>query len=391
MESLLTAAVYIAGISVTATLFVVLLAVIIGFAALLAYWYIALYGKAPQQPKKWLDRHAQNPILGPNPSAWWESEAVFNPAAFLHDGKIHLLYRAIGADGVSRIGYAASTDGVHFTRTNEPIYDPSGEMLRRAAEARKRLSYAPLSYNQVTHGSGGGWGGCEDPRAVIIDGELHMTFTSFEGWSNVRIMLTSLPLDNLSCGIFNWSKGLYLSPPGEVQKNWVLFPEKIKGRFALMHNIYPTVEIAYFTQKQIEDGEYVCSRFAREARKGKWDTYMRGAGAPPLKTKEGWLLLYHAVDEKEPHKYKVGALLLDLEDPTKVLHRSDSPILEPDLWYENDWKPGVVYASGAVIFNGDLIVYYGGGDKYIAAAKANLDDFLRKLTHHEHAVLEPIV
>ncbi|MDQ5955630.1 MAG: hypothetical protein QG621_633, partial [Patescibacteria group bacterium] len=349
-----------------------------------------LYWKPATQEKSWLNRSSENPVLGPDPSAWWESEAVFNPAAFVHEGKIHLLYRAIGSDGVSRIGYAMSDDGVHFTRHREPAYDPSGEMLRRAAESRKRLSYTPLSYSPVNYGSGGGWGGSEDPRAVIIDGELHMTFTSFEGWSNVRIMMTTMSLENLSCGLFNWSNGVYLSPPGEVQKNWVLFPEKIKGRFALMHNIYPTVEIAYFTQKQIEDGEYICSRFAREARKGAWDTYMRGAGAPPLKTPEGWLLLYHAVDEKEPHKYKVGALLLDLADPTKVLYRSDTPILEPDHWYENDWKPGVVYASGAVIFNGELIVYYGGGDKYIAAAKANLNDFLYKLTHHQQAVLQPV-
>ena len=388
MDSFLTAAIMIAGVSVTATLFVVLLAVLIGFIGLITYWFLTLYGKP--QKEAWLHRSTENPILGPNPNAWWESEAVFNPAAFVHDGKIHLRYRAIGSDGVSRIGYATSADGVHFARHPEPAYDPSVEMLQRAAESRKRLSYTPLSYNPVTYGSGGGWGGSEDPRAVIIDGELHMTFTAFEGWSNVRIMLTSLSLENLSCGMFNWNKGVYLSPPGEVQKNWVLFPEKIKGRFALMHNISPTIEIAYFTQKQIEDGEYVCSRFTREARKGNWDTYLRGAGAPPLKTSEGWLLLYHAVDEKEPHKYKVGALLLDLTDPTKVLHRSDSPILEPDQWYENDWKPGVVYASGAVIFNGELIVYHGGRDKYIAAAKANLNDFLYKLTHHQQTLLQPV-
>lgn len=390
MDSFLTAAVLIAGVTVSATLFMVLLAVLIGFIGLITYWFLTLYWKPATQEKTWLNRSSENPVLGPDPSAWWESEAVFNPAAFVHDGRIHLLYRAIGSDGVSRIGYAMSDDGVHFTRHREPAYDPSGEMLRRAAESRKRLSYTPLSYSPVNYGSGGGWGGSEDPRAVIIDGELHMTFTSFEGWSNVRIMMTTMSLENLSCGLFNWSNGVYLSPPGEVQKNWVLFPEKIKGRFALMHNIYPTVEIAYFTQKQIEDGEYICSRFAREARKGAWDTYMRGAGAPPLKTPEGWLLLYHAVDEKEPHKYKVGALLLDLADPTKVLYRSDTPILEPDHWYENDWKPGVVYASGAVIFNGELIVYYGGGDKYIAAAKANLNDFLYKLTHHQQAVLQPV-
>ena len=390
MDSILAAAIVLANISMTAMLFVLLVGICIGFLALLAYWFLAIYWKPGSQPIPWLHRSDKNPILGPDPNSWWESEAVFNPGAFVHDGRVHMVYRSMGADGVSRIGYASSGDGIHFTRNRAPVYDPSLEMLRRDAEARKRLSYKPLSYNTVLHASGGGWGGAEDPRAVVIDGEVYMTFTSFEGWNNVRMMVASLPLENLSCGMFNWSNGLYLSPPGEVQKNWVLFPEKIKGRFALLHNISPEIEIAYFTQKQIEDGEYVCSRFTRAARKGSWDTYMRGAGAPPLKTSEGWLLLYHAIDEKEPHKYKVGALLLDLQDPTKILYRSESPILEPDAWYENDWKPGVVYASGAVIFNGDLIVYYGGGDKYIAAAKTNLNDFLYKLTHHQKATVEPI-
>ena len=88
--------------------------------------------------------------------------------------------------------------------------------------------------------------------------------------------------------------------------------------------------------------------------------------------------------------YKLGVMLLDLNDPTKIIARSSEPVLEPTAWYENDWKPGVIIASGAVIFGDDLIVYYGGGDKYVAAARANLKDFLHKLTSNEHAVLEPV-
>ena len=75
-----------------------------------------------------------------------------------------------------------------------------------------------------------------------------------------------------------------------------------------------------------------------------------------------------------------------MKDPTKVLYRSAYPLVEPDEWYENDYKPGIVYATGAVVKDGTLFLYYGGGDKHIAVASANLDDFLQKLKNKEHAV-----
>lgn len=356
--------------------------------ACLAVFFIWLAVIVHRKPAK-LARMRKNPVLAPDPNHWWESEAVFNPAAFLYNDKVHLLYRAIGNDGVSRIGYATSSDGLHFTRFPNPAYDPSLESLERAKESRTKLSYETLSYDRDI-GSGGGWGGSEDPRAVVIDDEILMTFTAFEGWSNVRMTLVTAATGDLEHGLFNWQQGVYLSPPGEVQKNWVLFPEKIRGKYALLHNLYPDVEIAYFDPKTVADEGYIKSRFVRHARNGHWDTWIRGAGAPPLKTAHGWLLLYHAIDEREPDKYKVGAMLLDLKNPKKILYRSTEPILEPDEWYENDWKPGVVYATGAVILNGDLIVYYGGGDKFVAAARENLEEFLFKLMHNQPTELEPV-
>ncbi len=111
-----------------------------------------------------------------------------------------------------------------------------------------------------------------------------------------------------------------------------------------------------------------------------WDTSMRGAGAPPIKTDRGWLLLYHAMDKRDPNRYKLGAMLLDLTDPTRILYRSPSPILEPEMPYENDGKPGVVYASGTAVIEGILYVYYGGGDKHVCVAETNLRALLDWLT-----------
>ena len=96
----------------------------------------------------------------------------------------------------------------------------------------------------------------------------------------------------------------------------------------------------------------------------------------------GWLLLYHAIDSREPHKYKLGAMILSAEDPTKILYRSPRPILAPDMHYENDGKPGVIYASGAVVKDGELYVYYGGGDKYVCSAHTPMRELLNWLKNY---------
>ncbi|MDO8548427.1 MAG: hypothetical protein Q7R71_02030 [bacterium] len=350
--------------------------------AILFYWFALAYRSLA------LHRVRENPILQPIAGHWWESEAVFNPAAFVYNGRVHLLYRALGRDGISRIGYASSADGIHFDeRLPTPAYEPSRSSLPDPRGVHM-LSYKTLTYDTVNNASGGGWGGSEDPRAVTIDGMLYMIFTAFEGWNSERITLTWLPLEHLSAKQWLWNKGVYLSPPGEVQKNWLLFPEKINGKFAILHSVSPDILIDYFDSLDAFDGKTFIEGSVRSGgRAHSWDKAVRGAGAPPLKTKKGWLLFYHGFDPAHADiGYKVGAMLLDLTDPTKVLYRSSAPVLEPSEWYENDWKPGVAYASGAVIKNDMLFVYYGGGDKRIAMAKAPLRAFLKKLMAPQNKV-----
>ena len=340
-----------------------------------------------------LGRVAQNPVLGPVASSWWESQAVFNPAAIVDGGRVHLFYRALGADGISRIGYASSADGINFDRRLPyPVY--AAESAGEAKAHRPFTSPARLTYDTVSYASGGGWGGCEDPRAVKIDGRVYLTFNMFNGWNCMRVAYTSIDKDNFSASQWLWERFAYLSRTGDRQKNWILFPEKINGKFALFHNLDKgdpaRVHIAYLDA--LDASEAPAPEEAPDPQQlpdhhVAWHHRTRSASAPPIKTPRGWLLLYHASEPKEPHiGYKLGALLLDLDDPTKVLYRSHNPILEPKEWYENDWKPGVIYASGAVVFGDDLIVYYGGGDKYIAAAKTNLAEFLQKLISQENKV-----
>jgi beta-1,2-mannobiose phosphorylase / 1,2-beta-oligomannan phosphorylase len=125
------------------------------------------------------------------------------------------------------------------------------------------------------------------------------------------------------------------------------------------------------------------------SQESSWDNWVRGAGPPPIKTKHGWLLLYHAMDNRDPDRYKLGAMLLDLKHPEKVLYRSKRPILEPEEIYENEgWKSGVVYACGAVVLGQELFVYYGGADKFSCVASIPLVDLIEDLKKEKPAQLK---
>ena len=166
-----------------------------------------------------------------------------------------------------------------------------------------------------------------------------------------------------------------------MHKNWVIFPEKIKEKFAILHSITPTIRIDYFDTLDFDNNPNIKSYYCSSGRDQYWDNWIRGVGPPPIKTQEGWLVLYHAMDKRDPNRYKFGALILDENDPTKILYRANQPLLEPDAWYENEgYKAGVVYTCGAIIIGEKLFVYYGGADTVICAATVNLNELLSKIT-----------
>jgi len=240
---------------------------------------------------------------------------------------------------------------------------------------------SPKRYDPAFYTSGGGWSGSEDPRTVRIDDRVYMTYIAFENWGSVRIAVTSIKLDDLKRKRWDWKRPSLLSSPHTVSKNWVLFPEKINGKYAILHGISPKIFIDYVDDldnfprdRHIESTpQHYGHGYHDESRKGFWDNRVRGAGTPPIKTELGWLLLYHAIED---NKYKVGAMILDLDDPTKILYRSPGPILSPEAHYENEGKPGVVYASGAIVKDGKLLVYYGGGDRCVCVAETPLHELL---------------
>ncbi len=321
-----------------------------------------------------LERAAENPILKLRSDHSWESEYVFNAAALYLDGKVHLVYRAIGGSGLSVFGYASSKDGIHIDeRLNDPIYMCAGPHVYPKACPAKQSSYS--------YASGGSWSGCEDPRLTRIDDTIYMTYTSFNGWcaSAPGIALTSISVADFLHKRWNWEKPRLLSPPNEMHKNWVIFPEKIDGKFAVLHSISPDILIDYFDDLTGDDS-YIKSHYSSKGREAHWDNWVRGVGPPPIKTEEGWLVLYHAMDKRDPNRYKMGAMVLDAEDPTKIVKRASFPLLEPDARYENiGFKPGVIYSCGAVVINDKLFVYYGAADTVVCVATTDLNRLLGRL------------
>jgi len=345
-----------------------------------------------------LHKSINNPIIKPRLYSW-ESRATLNPTAFISKGKIHILYRAIGEDDVSVLGYATSFDGYNLEER------PTHYVYRRRGEYQK--IGIPILYS-----SGGGWsGGCEDPRATVIGSTVYVLYNAFDGWSSVRVAMISISLEDLKNKRWNWTEAIFLSPPGEVQKAWTLFPEKINGQFAIIYNIWPCVSIQYFDSfEQFKKGEIKVPQYwnrwfnnfpnywtqvnagvdggrwvdPKQFEKNIWkdvqnDLGVRNVGPAPIKTEDGWLVIFHAIEGKDPGKYKLFAMLLDLEDPIKVLFKSKKPILEPEEEYElNGWQ-GMTYSCGAVIRSGRLFVYYGGGDKVVGVASIRLSELLTDL------------
>jgi beta-1,2-mannobiose phosphorylase / 1,2-beta-oligomannan phosphorylase len=332
-----------------------------------------------------IEKHPANPILGPRKENHWESEAVFNPTAFFHDGKVYLLYRAVGQQYISVLGYAESNDGIHFhKRLDFPVYVP-----REDFEFGGENTFLAPSGRQYV--SGGGWGGCEDPRITKIDDKLHMIYVAFDGAHPPRLAYTWAYVDDFVHHRFVWEKPVLISPPGVVDKSGCILPEKVNGKYVILHRVFPNILIDYVDNLNFDGSKWLKGEYTISPRADKWDSRKIGAGAPPVKTEDGWLLIYQAVDDKDPSKYKIGAMLLDLNDPTKVLHRTNHPILEPTEHYENHGaKFGVVYPCGAVVIDGQLIVYYGGSDNYVCVATANLAEFLKQLKSNNEARVAPL-
>ena len=297
-----------------------------------------------------------NPILVPDRNIPWESKAVFNPAAFYQEGRVHIVYRAMSADNTSVLGYATSRDGVHIDYTNsEPIYIP-----REDFESKKNP---------------GGNSGCEDPRITKIGNTLYMFYTAYDGKDLPRIAFTSILVKDFLDKKWNWKKPILISPPEFDNKDACLFPKKIEGKYLIFHRMGNDIDIALVPNLDFKNNSWLEEQIWIKPRRGFWDSVKVGVAAPPIETKKGWVLLYHGVSKEGI--YRVGAVLLSLKDPTKIIARTDRPLFEPEMPYEKSGQvPNVVFPCGCVVIDDKFFIYYGGADSVVAVATIGVNQLL---------------
>lgn len=284
-----------------------------------------------------LTRHPQSPVMYPNPLHQWEAMNVFNCAVTQHNGLFHMLYRAQGVDFISHIGYAVSEDGLHWNRMSEPVLSP--------------------------HNGREDYRGVEDPRITQLDGRFYMTYTAY-GINSYYPMIAQ------SENLITWED---IGPLEKAQnKDHVLFPEKINGRYAILHRRSPNIWIAY-SEDLVHWTDHQVIMSPRED--NDWDAKSIGSNGVPIKTEHGWLLFYHGYGEA--HIYRQSIALLDLNDPSKVIHRPLSYIMEPlETWELKGDVPNVIFSCSNNLVNNQLYFYYAGADRLIGLATAPMQEVI---------------
>ena len=318
-----------------------------------------------------LDRCPENPILQKNPDVRWEAGSVFNPSVLYEDGLFRMVYRATNdtknyekGGYMSSIGYAESTDGIHFTRFPDPFITPDQE------------------YEAIL--------GCEDPRLTKIDDEYFLYYTavggSWEKWE-VRIALAT------SRDCKQWKKHGIVGPHHTTSKAAALFPEKVKGHYLIFYTWMADSPLSSIMSAQFDDLDDLkrpsstfmaqnIDHYEKNVVFRPPERVFRGAevGAVPIKTDVGWVFIYCPANASDHPEWSIQAALLDLHNPKHVLATTEHPILHPKTDAElHGVVNNVTFPEGAVVVGETLFVYYGSGDQGCCVATCNFNDLVREL------------
>ncbi len=312
----------------------------------------------PERRYSDVKRNPKNPILTITGNDW-ENRCVFNPAAIDLNGEVHILYRSQSVDGTSYVGYAKSKDGFNID-------------FRQATPA-----YAPKEDFEQKKSGPTGNSGCEDPRISIIGDTLYMCYTAYDGVTPPRVAVTTISKADFLNQKWNWKKSLLVTPEGVDDKDACILPERVNGKLILIHRVAHC--ICMDELDSLEVGKSINHSTAiMEPRKGMWDSKKIGLSSTPHKLPEGWLMFYHGICDDGI--YRMGAALLDLEDPTHVISRNNEALFEPEMDYEKVGEVNnVVFPCGSVIRGDDVFIYYGGADKVVGVAKMSLKYILNSL------------
>ncbi len=315
-----------------------------------------------------------NPILEPDLYNTLESKKVYNPGVVFDNGEYFMYYRAVGNDDRSCIRLAISSDGECFVKQDETILEPKLKIDRK---------------------------GVEDPRIQKVGGKYYMTYTAYDGkcarlcfavssdlykFKKQGRMLSDWDAERANSFEVEWDMAQHNKiAKKEWHKAGGIFSKKMAGKYWMLfgdRNIW--LASSRFGKKWKEN----ITPFIGP-RDGYFDSVHVEMGPPPIETDEGWLVLYHGVDEYAV--YRLGYLLLDLDNPMNIIKRSDEAIFEPSEGYELDIEtdqedlleggkvqPLVVFCNGAILDdNNELKIYYGAGDSVVRTATAKLKDVLK--------------
>lgn len=213
--------------------------------------------------------------------------------------------------------------------------------------------------------------GIEDCRVTTMDDGYHLTYTKVSAYGVAVGYIYTRDWQSFE------RRGMIFPPHN---KDCAFFDEPINGKYYALHRpSSPELGGNYIWLAESPDKiHWGHHRLLATTRKGKWDSARIGAGAAPIKTKKGWLEIYHGATKE--HRYCLGALLMDLKNPSRVIARSQEPIMEPLMDYElNGFFGSVVFTNGHLV-NGDTItMYYGAADRVICGAQFSINEILRSL------------
>ena len=333
-------------------------------------------------------KYKNNPILTKNPKNDWEALCVLNPAVIYSEElkKFVMLYRAAGNDKQHYIylGLALSDDGIHFVRQSDK----------------------PLIAPDVNGADGGG---VEDPRLVKIEDYYFLTYASrvfapgqywredkeyfgFQPKAGPKVLIYNDTETHLAVSkdLVHWKKLGRITDSRNDDRDVVIFPEKVNGQYVKISRAMNKVGKEFGTDKpsiwiSFSNDLLEWPREEELLYKGEedWESEKVGGSCPPVKTPYGWLFIYHGVSSKDKN-YRVGAMLLDLNDPRKIIAKTKNFLMEPEEHFETDgFYSGCVFPTGIVEVKDEYYIYYGAGDQCICLATVNKQALLDSLLKGE--------
>ena len=299
--------------------------------------------RALRLPSGW-KRLSSEPIIAPRGDGW-ESAGTFNPAVVERGGKIVMLYRAQDKHGTSRLGYAESSDGIHFTRRDDPVLSPSA------------------GYEKD--------GGVEDPRLVQFGDTYYLTYTGYNKKDAQLCLATSKDL-------IHWDRKGVIIPANKGNwnvkwtKSGAIVPEKVDGKYWMYFlgtSANGKDQAGLASSTDLLHWSEATQTPVLPVRPGQFDSRVAEPGPSPIVTDRGLVLIYNGADDKLV--YRTGVAVFDKNDPRKLIWRSSTPAMFPELkWEQFGQVPNVVFVEGMVRRNDQYLFFYGGADKFVGIAEA---------------------